>query len=325
MQPILSLLIAVISATTVPPHCDPATYLRDGAWLERRTGPLELPARCTLDPSGELQVFDHIGLRYACNDSEPDRRRYQWWPKPPCTRPSWARIMRPNRTVWVVGDSMSMQMAFVLHCSLAGVAEWHPPSWGHLLQISGRDARNHRIAGCALSSDGGQLCYLPAGTNALTVAAALHVVIEHGNAVSSDVALVNSGVWQMGHARGDVYQRKMVESLLKLASHADCPRLFWRESFAQHFPSVDGIWSPQINITATGCTGRPSAQPPILREVAVKLGAHPRVTVLPSWHSTQHLAAAHYGAGDCSHFCTWSGALQATLDAFAWGFEALGD
>jgi hypothetical protein len=228
--------------------------------------------------------------------------------------------------VWVIGDSMSMQTAFVLHCvasaELPGrsTSHWANPVWARFVPSTQRDRRNHRTSACVdMGSGGSALCYVAAGTvGAVSVARALQILTEHGAARANDLALLNSGSWQMGRANGDAYQRRMVEDLKRTASHPDSPQVIWREAFSQHFPTASGVFAPSIaSKPSVKCTGAPSEQPRILAEVARELGAHPRITVLPTWHLTQHLAAAHRGGRDCSHYCNWAGVHQAVLDAFA--------
>jgi len=314
-------------------RCEPAAYLERGAWRKLPPGPLALPPRCVPDPAAELTPMDYTAARYACNDSAPDapanpppRPRFEWHAERPCAQRPWARLFRPNRTVWIVGDSMSMQTALVLHCSLAGAVpagvdtRWRAPAWTSLIPRSRRDVHNKRTSVCAhLGADGQRLCFLVAGTaSAPTVADVLQLAIAHGQARAHDLALVNSGAWQMGRVSGDAYQRRMVAALIRLSRHADCPRLFWRESYAQHFPTPDGVFTRKSGFNSlVNCTSLPTVQPPVLAEIAAQLRAQAHIHVLPTWRLTQGVPAAHRGNGDCSHYCNWVGVLQATLDAFA--------
>lgn len=335
------MLVRLVQICALAVRCEPANYLRSGSWREQPDGQqlFDVPARC-ISPApgtGVTNAMVAMSRRYACNNTAHGaaRPRKTWEPALPCTRRPWSELFSSNRTVWIVGDSTSMQTAWMMHCVVSSssapesVAEpWDSPKWLHRLAVSGRDMRNHRVPLCARVGLG-RLCFLPAGTDGgLTVARALELAIEHGNARADDVALVNSGVWQMGNAGGDAYQRRIVVDMLRLAARADCPRLFWRESYAQHFPTRDGVWPGHAIRTSArkqvDCTGQPLEQPRILKEVAAKLGAQPSITVLPTWHLSQHLPAVHHvGAWesanlDCTHYCNWSGLHEATLDAFAW-------
>jgi hypothetical protein len=244
--------------------------------------------------------------------------------EPQCSGGSWSALFRQNRTVWVIGDSMSMQTAFVLHriasaeLSSGNTSRWAKPAWARFVPSTQRDRRNHRVSACVdMGSGGSTLCYVAAGTaGAVSVAGALQILTEHEAARVDDLALLNSGSLQMSQADGDAYHRRMVKDLKRTASHPDSPRVIWREAFAQHFLTAHGVFVRRAGSNpSVKCTGAPSEQPLILAEVARELGAHPRITVLPTWHLTQHLAAAHRGRGDCNHYCNWAGVLQAVLDA----------
>jgi hypothetical protein len=329
------LIFALALAQTGRRLCDSVSYLRNGAWRPIPPGPISISPACAPNPAaGGLSAVEFTGHKYACNDTGVDGRsrpRFAWVPAPQCSSGSWSALFRQNRTVWVIGDSMSMQTAFVLQCvasaELPGgsTSRWANPAWARFFPSKKRDRVHHRTSACVhMGSGGSALCYVAAGTvGAVSVAGALQILTQHGAARADDLALVNSGAWQMGRADGDAYQRRMVEDLKRTASHPDSPRVIWREAFAQHFPTANGVFVRRAGSNpSVKCTGTPSEQPRILAEVARELGAHPRITVLPTWHLTQHLAAAHRGRGDCSHYCNWAGVLQAVLDAFALASES---
>jgi hypothetical protein len=322
-----------------PGACDGAgAFLRTGAWRALESPPPPLPAACAPLPAWRtLSALDRVGIAFLCSDpaaAGTPRPRYAWAAAPPCAPPPWRALFAPNRTVWVVGDSMSAQTAFVLYCATArdlGSGPMAPPDFGRFLRVSPRDARNSRVTECAsVGRHGARLCYLPAGTDGgATVADALRVAIERGGARATDVALLNSVAWQMRKGpAGDAYQRAVAPALAAVANRSGCPRVFWRETYAQHFPTADGVYQANRSDTsraaAEACAGVPAAQPPILAEVSAAVGALAAVSVLPTWAITQHLGGRAHPAGrrqshsnDCTHYCNFAGVIQATLDAFA--------
>lgn len=323
MSPTTGVLLAALAG------CTSRGYLLHGRWRELAPEQrLQVPARCAPNAALPASAMDSAARAYACARGQP--LRYEWVPEQPCERRPWSSVLLPNRTVWIIGDSTSMQSAFVLHCSVSSVLapgraneQWHKPPWSGHFPAQGRDARNNRTTMCATLGES-RLCYLPAGSDdGLTVARALALAIAHGNARASDIALMNSGSWQMGKGRrGDAYQRSAVADVAKLGAHPSCPRLIWRETFAQHFPTADGVYTRRLNRSSARCTGRPAVQPPILDEVATSLRKH--MPVLPAWRLTQNLSEAHVGAAssggqlDCTHYCNLGGVIDATLDALAW-------
>lgn len=292
--------------------------------------PLNLPDACIVRRRSGLAAIEATGAKYSCNDTSltgdaqgKERRRFKWAPEPPCRPLSWRILFSMNRTVWIIGDSMSSQAAFLLRCMTVaelGGGRWKPPPFSRAIPMSRRDAFHHRVAECArVGADGARICYLPAGTDrGPTVADVLRIAIEHGGARSADVALLNSGAWQMSAGpRGDAYQRALPGELAAVAMHPNSPKLFWRESYAQHFFTPSGVFDRRAGRLANArCSDRPLKQPPILTAVSAAIASLSRIAVLPTWAMSQGLSEAHRGHGDCSHYCNFGGIIHATLDAF---------
>lgn len=253
------------------------------------------------------------GARYSCNFTASQSGRpvpeYVWVPAPPCAhsrfndpvvaaRHLFAPACEPPavpsqkrthaRTVWLVGDSTTMQTAFVLYCRLLAadglsVGPWDEQlPWTDLLQLTPRDIHRGRRPVCArVQLDAGaggpragaeqRLCYVPAGMKTgLSVPVVLHILVREGQMQSDDVVLCNSGAWQMGRAgpAWDTYHQALASSMLKVAASPNAPHIVWREMLAQHFstPSGDGVFNQS---RTGGCmTTPPPHKPPILTELA---------------------------------------------------------
>ena len=259
--------------------------------------------------------------------------------------------------------------------------QWRQPPWWW--QTTPSDAYQKRLVSCAKAdgASGGsvRLCFIPTATlgrtvlqgrDAATVSLALRKLVARLNVTRrTDLALINSGSWYMGQvscAAGGLYIRNCdaaqaadAEAIVSLtASHAGVvPRLLWRETYATHFQTADGVFDGQANnelrlyvkskgaagnksIALTECKPLPSAavKPLVLANVSAILrsaaphGASEALTVLDTWSPTRNLSVATHhvirrgqdelAPPDCTHFCQWVGVDEMVLGAVAWAAVA---
>ena len=163
---------------------------------------------------------------------------------------------------------------------------------------------------------------------------ALERAIQLNQTTANDVAIVNTGAWYMGHGeRADTAHLQEVQGFAALMSRKlpRMPRVIWRETYASHFDSTDGVFQSTA-LTRSGI--RPTCtewngweKPRVLQRVHRLLRASEGVELLPLWEATRDLAALHaqtdalhYNTGDaadCLHFCLFSGIEDAVMDAVA--------
>ena len=289
----------------------------------------------------------------------------------PCVRDAnLCAVIPRNATLWFVGDSTALSHAQVTACACAlplpaphaiggsrdgeqGIAkapEWTSPPFAKALDVRhARLAQTACIHHAALRTSR-RVCYIPAGATPHSTRSSVHRVIrrllEMNLTTKSDLLVVNSGAWYLGHTAAlaathlaDV--RALVQTLADArrgrfhggkdgARHA-LPRVFWREAFAQHFDTPDGLYSPADTTPSNASHGgaarkhpsrrcsawsgtagaTPRTKPALLAHVRELLLAAPGVGVLDGWELTRARADAHPPSrvGDCTHYCIVEGGV----------------
>lgn len=257
------------------------------------------------------------------------------------------------RSLWFVGDSVLMQVAFVASC-MARTAEggrgwaWSRPRWANHFP------KNEKAAGgvnCAVSARvaprqtaPAQICFLTAvGHNrSPTLAQALEVLVALNLTRSSDVAMVTPGAWRVENA---TQHATIVGGLARFMARAspllgNRPRVLYQEPLAAHFPTEHGWFAPDLPLPtrcvpfSTSRTHPAAALPPaheaardILRDAQLAQSAPSRFASLDgawAWSAGVAIEAHpgsvcrehdHYCTSDCTHWCVRSGVAEALVDA----------
>lgn len=144
--------------------------------------------------------------------------------------------------------------------------KWRQPPW--FWHTTPSDAFQKRVVSCAAARDARgagsiRLCFIPCATlgrsvlegrDAATVSTALRRLITRNITRATDLALINSGSWYMGQqscASGGLYirdcdaaQKADAAGVVQLAASfaSTAPRLLWRETYATHFDTPDGVY-----------------------------------------------------------------------------------
>ena len=233
-----------------------------------------------------------------------------------------------NATWWFVGDSTALSHAQAVACALPRVSRpdgtkaptWTSPSFSLMLDV------RHRLlpqTTCLHLPYSRRVCYIPAGARphktktSVSWAVGRLFVLNLTNA--ADVLVLNAGAWYLGH--GDAAAathlsdvRSLAQTLFEAAggrfhgsdTNRYLPRTVWRETFAQHFDTPDGVYSP--NVITRNCSrhddGAAMTKPMLLVKVRDALLAQD-VEVLDGWELTRARQDAHTPSrvGDCTHFC----------------------
>ena len=242
-----------------------------------------------------------------------------------------------NRTAWFVGDSTSFGTYFEAVCRVenrtSATASWRRLS----LQSSCRlpCTRSHRVPMCArISLSNGfsqQLCYVPEDEQPER---ALTRLMDVGLVTPNDVVLINTGANQMGGDEPMMLRgvQGLVDLLCRRAGKT--PHVYWRETYAQHFPEYalnttsvglrpfDGSFNlrarQQGAYRNTSCVAQ--SPPPEKPRVLQRVGEIIRETSfntsalhwISAWEMTLERASSHKtvhasGHVDCTHYCLHSG------------------
>ena len=157
----------------------------------------------------------------------------------------WSSLRRlPNRTVWVHGDSIQMQLFSAALCSLLRAGKLRTPVYG----------RRPKWVDQLSSSSGLNLFYTEAVNGARLLGSGLgpfeprgvKMVLEH-----VDVALLNFGLHYHSQLELRAVLRSAFDTLVAWRAHAPRRRLaLWREASAQHF--AGGAYSRGAELPKAG-------------------------------------------------------------------------
>ena len=312
------------SASAAAPANLTSVCLARGSWQARRR---DGPSSClSTSRQGTLSAFERYATKYACNG----RQRKQWLPAAPCDAPNeLLPALRSNniRTLWFLGDSVLMQMAFAAGCrarhaeSGVGSSTWSRPSWAFFnnekaaggINCVGDAQQQHRV--CFLTTVGHH--------GSPTITQALKSLIALKQTRATDVAVVTPGAWRVENASR---HRELVAELVSLveSSPSTLPRVVYQEPLAAHFPTAGGWWKPGLGEHARCSPLSSQRPPPAIRAVAdvLEQAALPpsRLAVLHSWAWSAGLSDMHMGvvpgkALDCTHYCLSGGVADGLLDA----------
>lgn len=255
-----------------------------------------------------------------------------------------------NRTAWFVGDSTTFGTYFEAVCRVenrtSAAASWRRLSFPNSCRQSYTQA--HRFPMCAhISLSNGfsqQLCYVPEHEQPER---ALTRLMDVGLVTPNDVVLINTGANQMGGDEPMLLRgvQGLVDLLHRRAGKT--PHVYWRETYAQHFPEYalkttsvglrrfDGSFnlraSKQGAYRNTSCvTQSPPPEKPrvlqrveeIIRETAFNTS---RMHWISAWEMTLERASSHKCtasehvqscslAVDCTHYCLHSGVDDLVLN-----------
>lgn len=277
-------------------------------------------------------AFDSYAQKYACWHKTFEASRKTVSCAPEETSLPNAMASTGAHTVWFIGDSVLMQVAFVAGClayKSSGGAGWNwvRPAWASLFR------RNEKAAGgvnCASSPDSAhRMCFITAvgHHSSPTIAHALLSLGQRRLTRGTDVAFVTPGAWRVENAS---HQQGIVQELLDLikGSPPGLPRIVFSEPLAAHFPTPDGWWAAGLEepVRCRALTHR--RRPPAHAAVHQLLSRAP----LPSdrfaiadgmWAWSASMDSAHPGSApgrpgtDCTHYCLFSGVAESIVRALA--------
>jgi hypothetical protein len=326
-------------------------------WPEFRAG---IVHGCFASERTAVSAFESGGIRHACTLQQQDR--------PPQAAPneSLGRLLQARlayllalaaestRTIWFLGDSVTLAQAFLLSCRMSKLCSfglsfhdgstsmWHRPGW--MWREDNRDTKNGRSAHCSLFliraaraptqtqeanlSSTMRLCYIPAGPRASfteTVAGALERLAHLNQTSSQDIAVLNDGSWylnQNGAADQAHLQavREVVELFNRWRSQEQLPTLIWRETLATHFPSSQGLYKPPGWPVKENCMPLSSFSPPQVLANVSQLIIAAKLRFVHAWHKTRPLHAHHDRKAivakslDCLHYCLFTGGSDGVLE-----------
>ena len=320
-----------------------------GSWQQRQDGRRDTYDACfaAADPT----PFDSYARKYDCPRSRPTRRFTGCAHHVQQTTIVDAMRAADARTLWFIGDSVLMQVAFVAGCKARlseGGHGWHwtRPRW------ASHFPKNENAAGgvnCAVSAArrGAQICFLTAVGHhrSPTLVHALEMLTSLNLTRASDVAMLTPGAWRVESASQHAAIAAGLARLVARA-HPRLPRVLYQEPLAAHFPTEHGFWTSDLPLP-TKCVpfGRPHPAPPPAHEAARQALLNPQpslsslehVTPLPpsrfamlegAWAWSAAVAVdAHpgnvcreqerYCTSDCTHYCVRSGVASALVDALA--------
>ena len=341
-------------APTVPPHaCRERLVEWRSTPAHKKPPPAHLmPMNFSSDSFLEARSLGHAdakGCKQATNFYGRVLRTRERLHVPPLQH----ALSAANATLWLLGDSIMSHTAMVAACTgsraspdvAAGKSanRWHfVPKWRRSFyggekwawRRQGGHGIEHVTTSC--SDFGGRVCYVAAGTlrgrapptvfSALTRLFALDVIAPE------DIIVVNEGAWfyaqdsnssdavpplahKVTEHVGELLAVLANRTALAHRSNATMPRIIWRETFAQHFATHDGLYlNPKTASTPATCVAV-AKKPRVIADLADTLRASSDfLGFLPTWRLTQTLEDEHT---DCTHYCLDSGVHDAVLDAVA--------
>jgi hypothetical protein len=253
------------------------------------------------------------------------------------------QISHAQSTLWLIGDSTTMHTAVAAVCMLRSAAstrsvwQWIVPDWSW--NGTARDVLYGRLPHCAAHRMG-RICYIPANEASQTPSSILRRLSHLGLLRTSDVAVVNVGLW-LQRMKG-VLLNEVLE-LIRFADGSASPQLVWRESFAQHFPGTSSGEYPSHKglVIGPACSGSVTRRPHELEIVEEMIQQSWKMHFLPTWNHTALLGHLHSrlvplqarqrqhggkasevnsasviatpNALDCTHYCFGSGVYSNTL------------
>ena len=287
----------------------------------------------TFQPSPALDCLrrsplDSYAAKYACSG----RRHLRWSPSAPLL-PSMSAA--GVSTLWFIGDSVLMQVAFMAACRARAESTssheawaWARPHWAWL--------RNDKAAGginCAGDPHHNRrVCFLTAvgHSGSPTIAQTISILMRKQLTARGDVAIVTPGAWRVDNASQHV---TITSELLSLITSAQptLPTIIYHEPLAAHFPTVDGWWQPGLGPSVQCAPLAHRTPPPAIAAVADLLRAARAVGSLDTrlavmqgaWQWSAEYTDAHpgpqpdRGTSDCTHYCLSSGVADALVTAVA--------
>ena len=325
--------------------CQQALRYFGGAWVgTTRAGAASLSGTNTDSRRSCDVAFHSRTARYVCKSAQATR----WVPRRESRDDSERRCtvsdgsglekaMAPSTTVWFIGDSTALSHAQAAACALwrsgmklraraTASADWHTPQWA--LPLGVRHARLAQSV-CMHAPLNRRVCYIPCGALPHTLKSGVGRVMRRllwfNLTQASDLIVANAGAWYMGHGAkleashlSDIRDlvttlRNATDGYFGLDRRQRVPHFVWRESFAQHFDTPDGVYRPTA--TPRNCSTRLMSssaaelvKPVLLQRVRGLLLAN-GIAVLDAWELTRTRADAHPPSrvGDCTHYCLTEG------------------
>ena len=252
-------------------------------------------------------------------------------------------------TLWFIGDSTSIEHAQSAACRIASEDEqtvwtdWYTPDWANgtsgiwssggfkISCIRGGSSTNGLRAGKGLpDASERQVCFVPSVSRDARVSTAASV-LQRLQAIrvtrDADLIICNVGAWYMGHGVDvEPLMLKEVAALLRVLHSCPppCPRILWRETFAQHFDTPDGVYRPNtltsMNVSHRDCKAprHDISKPKTLSAVAATL-LEAGIETLDGWQLTKARHYSHVTKKDCTHYCVHEGGRPGSV------FDALND
>jgi hypothetical protein len=220
---------------------------------------------------------------------------------------NWSALLG-NRTLWVLGDSLSSQLSISIMCLLRKFSDmilYSLDGSGKLATGSREDMASKIIlekSRCAvLHRLNSRICfrYVSQLPDPGWLSTVFNLIKKH------DIVLLNIGI-HFNRENLLSYRNNISAVSTFLNGLSAKPRVYWIESTTQPFGSGNGLYSVNARQSTNKCSALPEDGWPLTNWrnlVANPVLQRIKIPIVPFAIATKNAQRAHRGSPDCTHFC----------------------